>query len=129
MSYVRNKHLGYDQSQTAVIRIDNNDFINNRIVFKHELQSNNNVQSVSLMSGEPGGFFDQFGFNVEGMTKLTRRTEFADFEYVKTLGLKIIAGRDFSPQYATDTTDAVLINQTAATKLGLDARTGNWQMD
>ena len=46
------------------------------------------------------------------------RTEFADFEYVKTLGLKIIAGRDFSSQYATDTTDAVLINRTAAAKLG-----------
>ena len=46
------------------------------------------------------------------------RTEFADFEFVKTLGLKIIAGRDFSAQFPTDTTDAVLINKTAATKLG-----------
>ncbi len=119
MSYVRNKHLGYDQSQTAVIRIDNNDIYNNRIVFKHALEANNNIQSVSLMSGEPGGFFDLYGFRAEGHSaQFDARTEFADFEYVKTLGLKIIAGRDFSPQYATDTTDAVLINHTAATKLG-----------
>ena len=71
------------------------------------------------MSGEPGGFFDGHMFEVEGQQeKWNARTEFADFEYVKTLGLKIIAGRDFSAQFPTDTTDAVLINQTAAAKLG-----------
>src|SRR5205809_1893423 len=118
MNYVRNRHLGYDQSQTAVIRIDNNDIYDNRNVFKHELESNSNIQSVSLMSGEPGGFFDQFGFDVEGQHAVwNARTEFADFQFVKTLGLKIIAGRNFSPQYTTDTTNSVLINKTAATKL------------
>jgi putative ABC transport system permease protein len=72
-----------------------------------------------MMSGEPGGFFDVFQFDVEGHSERWRsRTEFADFEYVKTLGLKIIAGRDFSSQYPTDTTDAVLINQAAAANLG-----------
>ena len=72
-----------------------------------------------MMSGEPGGFFDVHMFDVEGHDEKWRsRTEFADFEFVKTLGLKIIAGRDFSPQYPTDTTDAVLINRTAAAKLG-----------
>jgi putative ABC transport system permease protein len=129
MNYVRNKHLGYDQSQTAVIRIDNNDIFNNRNVFKNELENKGNIQSVSLMSGEPGGFFDQFGFEVEGQhTTWNARTEFADFEFVKTLGLKVIAGRDFSSQFATDTTDAVLINHTAATKLGLTPQQaiGKW---
>ncbi|HEX5152712.1 MAG TPA: ABC transporter permease [Parafilimonas sp.] len=119
MNYVRNKQLGYDQSQTAVIRIDNNDIYNNRNVFKHELENKSNVQSVSLMSGEPGGFFDQFGFEVEDQhTTWNARTEFADFEFAKTLGIKIIAGRNFSSQFATDTTNSVLINHTAATKLG-----------
>ena len=71
------------------------------------------------MSGEPGGFFDEHTFDVEGQHEIwNARTEFADFEFVKTLGLKIIAGRDFSSQFATDTTDAVLINRTAAAKLG-----------
>ena len=62
-------------------------------------------------------------------TALTlQKTEFADFEFVKTLGLKIIAGRDFSPQFATDTTDAVLINETAAKKLGFTSQQaiGKW---
>jgi putative ABC transport system permease protein len=41
-----------------------------------------------------------------------------DYDYVRTLGLKIIAGRDFSAAFPTDTTDAVLINKTAVAKLG-----------
>ena len=119
MSYVKNKQLGYNKEQTVTVRIDNDDIYNNMNVFKTDLQNQSAVQSVSLMSGEPGGFFDLHMFNVEGHNeKWPARTEFADFEFVKTLGLKIIAGRDFSPQFPTDSTDAVLINKTGAAKLG-----------
>ncbi len=119
MNYVKSKQLGYNQEQTLVVPIDNGDIYNNLNAFKTDLQNQNGVYSVSAMSGEPGGFFDGQMFDVEGHSeKWSARTEYADFEYVKTLGLKIIAGRDLSPQIKTDTTDAVLINQTAASKLG-----------
>ena len=129
MSYVKNKQLGYDKEQTVIVPIDNNDIYNHMNAFKNELQSKSNIASVSFMSGEPGGFFDSHTFEAEGQRDTWKsRTEFADFEFVKTLGLKIIAGRDFSSQYATDTTDAVLINHTAATKLGCtpEQAIGKW---
>ena len=119
MSYVKNKQLGYNNEQTLIIPIDNNDIYNNLNSFKTQLQNETAVQSVSAMSGEPGGYFDGQMFDVEGHPeKSNASTEYADFEFVKTLGLKIIAGRDFSAQFPTDTTDAVLINKTAAAKLG-----------
>jgi len=119
MTYVKNKQLGYNKEQTVIVRIDNNDFYNNMNVFKNALQNQNVIQSVSLMSGEPGGFFDGNLFDVQDHAeKWNAHTEFADFEFVKTLGLKIIAGRDFSASFPTDTTDAVLINKTAVAKLG-----------
>jgi putative ABC transport system permease protein len=119
MSYVKCKQLGYNKEQTLIIPIDNADIYNNLNSFKTELQNQSVVQSVSAMSGEPGGFFDGQTFDVEGHTeKWNANTEFADFEFVKTLGLKVIAGRDFSAQFPTDTTAAVLINATAASKLG-----------
>ncbi|MDB5119910.1 MAG: hypothetical protein JWN56_1128 [Sphingobacteriales bacterium] len=129
MNYVKNKQLGYNKEQTVMVPIDNNDIYNNMNIFKISLQNESNVQSVSMMSGEPGGFFDGQMFDVEGHhEKWHARTEFADFEYVKTLGLKIIAGRDFSPLYAMDTTSAVLINRTAAVKLGWkpELAVGKW---
>ena len=120
MSFIKNKALGYNQEQTLIIPLDNNDIFNNMNRFKKELQGNSNIASVSMMSGEPGGFFDDHTFEVEGQdNKIWKsRTEFADFELVKTLGLKIIAGRDLSPQYPTDTTSSVLLNRKAATDLG-----------
>ncbi|HLY69630.1 MAG TPA: ABC transporter permease [Puia sp.] len=119
MSYVKNKQLGYNKEQTLIIPIDNGDIYKNLNSFKTELQTQTAVQSVSGMSGVPGGFFDGQTFDVEGQAeKWDANTEFADFEFVKTLGLSIIAGRDFSSQFPTDTTQAVLINKTAAVKLG-----------
>lgn len=119
MHYIKSKSLGYDKVQTITVSIDNNDIYDHRRQFKDELQNSGVVSSVSLMSGQPGGFFDTHTFTAEGQHDVFRsRTEFADFEYVKTLGLKIIAGRDFSAQFATDTANAVLLNRTAAKELG-----------
>ncbi len=119
MRYVKSKALGYDQSQTVIVKIDNDNIYDHRKTFKTELQNTNGIASVSFMSGEPGGYHDIHTFQAQGQQDVWRsRTEFADFEFVKTLGLKIIAGRDFSNQFATDSTKSVLINRTAATKLG-----------
>jgi putative ABC transport system permease protein len=119
MRYVRTKSLGFDQEQVMVIPIVNDDFYNNRFVFKNELQSTGLVTAASVMSGEPGGFHDTQAFEVEGMNEIMKlNSQFTDFEYVKTLGLKIIAGRDLSSQYGTDTLQAALINRKAATQLG-----------
>lgn len=119
MNYVKNKKTGYNKDQVLLVKIDNGDLYNHRDLFKKTLENEQGIESVSMMSGEPGGFFDTYMFNSEGQkNKWQANSEFVDFQYVKTLGLKIIAGRDFSSQFVTDTTDAVLINRTAATKLG-----------
>jgi putative ABC transport system permease protein len=120
MKYVKSKDLGYDEAQTLVVPIDNNDIYNHRLTFKNELEAQTDIASVSMMSGEPGGFFDLYSFTAQGMNgeNFKIRTEFADFEYVKTLGLKVIAGRDFSSSFPTDTAQSVLINRTAAGILG-----------
>ena len=129
MSYVKNKQLGYDKGQTMIIPINNDDIYNNRVAFKNDLLNNPSIASVSVMSGEPGGFYDKQMFDVEAHTeKWLATTEFADYNYVKTLGLKLIAGRDFSAQYGTDSSDAIIINRTAASNLGYtpDKAVGKW---
>ena len=129
MNFVKSKALGYDKEQSVVVPIDNNDIWEHRVAFKHELENNINIASVASMSGEPGGFFDTHTFEVEGQhDQWKSRTEFTDFEYVKTLGLKIIAGRNFSADYPTDTLSSVLINRTAATELGFtpEQAIGKW---
>ena len=120
MHYVRNTDLGFNKQQTMIVRLDNGTIWNKKIEFKHQLEADPAIASVSVMTGEPGGFHDTYGFEAEAKPgeKLNLNTEFADFEYAKTLGLKIIAGRDFSPQYPTDSTQSVIINHAAANLLG-----------
>lgn len=130
MRYVKNADLGFEKEQSLIVRLDNGSISDRKIAFKRELQNNRHVQAVSLMSGEPGGFHDFYSFEVEGKPgeKLMFNTEFADFEFAKTLGLKIIAGRDFSPEFKTDSTESVLINRFAAAKIGYtpEQAIGKW---
>lgn len=129
MDYVKNKQLGYEKEQTILVPLDNGNIYDNRNAFKNELLRDRHFSAVTLASGQPGGFFDSHTFEAEGQTQIWKsRTLFADFEYVNTLGLKIIAGRNFSGEYATDTTDAAIINRTAAAQLGFtaDQAIGKW---
>jgi putative ABC transport system permease protein len=130
MNYVQNIDLGFNKEHAVIIRLDNNDISEKKILFKHQLENDPSVQDVSLMSGEPGGFHDIYSFKSEAKPNenVMFNTEFADFEFAKTLGLKVIAGRDLSPQYQTDSLHAVLINRTTANKLGYTPQeaVGKW---
>lgn len=130
MHYVRNTDLGFDKEQSVIVQLDNGAIYKNKNQFKNELQSDPAVKEISLMSGQPGGFHDMYGFEAEGRPgeKIMLSTEFSDFQYVKTLQLKIVAGRDFSTDFSTDSTSAVIINETAAENLGYTPATavGKW---
>jgi len=121
MDYVRNKDLGFDKERAVVIKLDNDEIWNGRERLKQQLQRLPMVENVSLMSGEPGGFHDNFTFEVEARPseEWHFRTVFADFEYFNTLGLKLLAGRNFSASFPTDSSRAMIINRAAAVKLGL----------
>lgn len=130
MNYVRNINLGYDKEQTMVVRFDNIDISKKKNQFKNELLALPAVENISMMSGEPGGFHDTYSFDAQANPddKFLFNTEFTDFNFVKTLGLKIIAGRDFSESFGTDSAGAVIINRTAAVKLGYtpEQAIGKW---
>jgi len=130
MNYVKNTELGFNKEHSMIIKLDNNAIWNKKLDLKNELLRQPAVQMVSLMSGEPGGFHDIYSFEAEAKPgeKMMLNTEYADFEYVKSLGLKIIAGRDLSSQFGTDTLQSAIINRTAAAKLGYtpEQAVGKW---
>ena len=130
MKYMRNTDLGFSKEQAMIVRFDNLAISKKKFLFKDELKNIPAVQSVSLMSGEPGGFHDGYGFGAEAIPgeEFMFRTEFADPDFATTLGLKIIAGRDLSENFKTDSLQSVLINRTAANTLGYtpEQAIGKW---
>ena len=65
MHYMRNTDLGFSKEQSMIVRLDNNAIWEKKIQFKNELQQELSISNVSLMSGEPGGFHDSYGFEAE----------------------------------------------------------------
>ena len=120
VNYIENKDLGFNKEQDVLVRIDNQDIYKNREAFKNELLTKPEIKNVSFMSGEPGGFFDTFSYKIKGKNTVSLRMNgvFTDYDYIKNLGLQIIEGRDFSRNFSTDRTEAVILNEKAVKFLG-----------
>ncbi len=119
LDFMQNKDKGFDDESVVLVRLNNSDIRRNAATFKERLQVEPNIISLTAASGAPGGFHDTFAHTVEQIDGSIRlRTVFTDVDYTKTFGLQIVSGRDFSRDFGTDETHAVLINETSAKNLG-----------
>ena len=119
MQYLQDQRLGFDKEQVMLLEVNNDKLYEQRESFKYRLQQDSRITSVSAASGEPGGFHDMYSFQVEGHEEeVVMNTLFTDTDYVSTLGLTMLAGRNFSPVHSTDTLEAIILNETAVQSLG-----------
>jgi len=89
--------------------------------FKNELSQVPGVSSLSIGYGFPGDAVagDEIIVPRNGQQVSQSATQLiVDFDYIKTLGLQIVAGRDFSKDMGTDKDHAWIINETAVKQLG-----------
>ncbi len=123
MQYILNRKVGFDKDQVVMIQGTNTlgDHIKS---FKNELSKLSSVKSASISDYLPVNGTKRNGntFYNEGRTKLDAGVggQFwqIDDTYLKTLGVKLVAGRNFSYAMAGDS-GALIINQTMAKKLNL----------
>lgn len=121
VSYMHDKDLGFRKEQILFLPMRGENLQKNYTSFKNELLQYPGVESVSIGYGFPG---DGFG---DGMMTVkekpgqepTKATQLmVDEDYIKTLGLSLLAGRDFSKGMKSDER-AYIINETAVKELGL----------
>jgi ABC-type antimicrobial peptide transport system permease subunit len=53
------------------------------------------------------------------------RVEMVDDDYLNTFGMEIVEGRNFSSDYSTDSTEAVIVNEKAVQVMGLGSAVGS----
>jgi putative ABC transport system permease protein len=123
MQFILNKKLGYDKSQ--VVMLQGTDMLGSGVKeLKNELLKIADVKSVTVSDFLPVAGTKRNGnvFYNEGKTREEVSTSaqywFIDNDYLKTMGIKLVAGRNFMPGMAADS-QAVIINQTMANKLNL----------
>ncbi|MBT1687132.1 ABC transporter permease [Fulvivirgaceae bacterium PWU37] len=128
MDYILNKDLGFDKDQVVLIQ-GVNTLDRQRQTFKEELQQLSYVKSATLADFLPvrGTKRNGNGFFLEGKRNVNKDVsgQFweVDHDYIRTLGMKIVEGRDFSAKMPTDS-GAVIINQAMARELGLKEAVG-----
>ncbi|MBS1528039.1 MAG: ABC transporter permease [Bacteroidetes bacterium] len=119
VNYIQNKNLGFDRENLLYVPIEG-DLPAKYETFKNEALNMPGIKDVSRMTSTPvnigsstiGVNWDTKDPNQNIMFSQTA----VGYDFVKTMGLKMAQGRDFSPSYGTDTTN-YLINETALARL------------
>ena len=118
--YLNDKDLGFSKDQVMYFNV-NNEVSQKLDAFKSELKQQPNVYAVTSGYGMPGDAFAGESVTLptnEGEKKVAVSQFIGDHDYVKTLGLRLVAGRDFSRDRSTDVREAFIINETAAKAFG-----------
>lgn len=121
VNYLHHKDLGFNKEQIMFFPMRGDNMGKNVEAFKNELLRSKGVSSVSVGYGFPGDAVagDEIIVNRKGRQVSQSATQLmVDYDYIKTLGLQVIAGRDFSKAMGTDKDHAWIINETAVTQLG-----------
>jgi putative ABC transport system permease protein len=126
MRYVRNKNLGFDRDQIVSIRIRNQEVMQHYEAIKQDLLENPSIISATASSSLPGFPIAQRAYIPEAFedNTLMLLTLHVDYDFISTMGIEVIEGRDFHKDFSTDTATAYIINQTAQKRFGWESAVG-----
>jgi putative ABC transport system permease protein len=124
--YMKTRDLGFDKSRVLVVRMRDAAARRSAEALADDLKSNANVREATLTGGVPGRIQVSMVVSMEGRPEresFSACVIWSDFDFVKTYGIPIVQGRDFSRSFASDSGGVFLINETAARRMGwgLDA--------
>jgi putative ABC transport system permease protein len=119
LQYMRRQDLGFSRQETLIIPTNGD---RNKDLFKQSLATLPEVLSTCFSSGTPGNnpisAYSEMENSKGEMQKTNLDTYLVDFDFIDQYGLKLVAGRELSRDYHTDSTEAMVINETAARALG-----------
>ncbi|SHI34942.1 ABC transporter permease [Pseudozobellia thermophila] len=132
INHAKNRPVGYDKEGLVQIPVMSRDFDGKYDLLRNEFLASGAVVEMSGSSSPTTEIWsNRGGYNWEGKPEGFQEdlawTEVTP-EYAKSLNLKIVKGRDFSREFASDS-NAVLINETAMKYMGLTDPIGKFITD
>lgn len=121
LKYIQNRDIGYNRNQIVVIK-NTYELGAQARIFKDEVKQLPGVVNATLTGFLPTSGSRAADALFKDQSKDPKKTIMpqlwqVDHDYITTLGMKVIAGRNFSDKLSTDS-DAIVINETAARFLG-----------
>jgi putative ABC transport system permease protein len=113
-SFMMTKDLGFDKEQVLVLHLANTGLENKSKELTAALRKYPGIGFISEANRVPGHTFNTYEIIPEGHTAdehmMSAMLE-TDTEFPHTYNISMVAGRYFSPEMPTDTTDAIVINE------------------
>lgn len=124
MDYILKKELGYDKEQVVIL--EGTDVLGNSSdAFKEQLLKLPQVKEATASYYLPieggnrnGNTFKKTDEGNEGRS-IPAQIWRVDYDYIKTLGIKLNKGRDFSKKFASDSINSIIVNSKMVEELGL----------
>jgi putative ABC transport system permease protein len=119
LKYMREQDLGFSKDQMVVIDTNRD---KKQEAFKEEISKLPGVISTSLASSIPGGgnagAYSEIENSHGDMQIANLDLYFVDYNYIPQFQIKLLAGRSFSKEFGTDTTEAMVLNESAVKLFG-----------
>jgi len=126
INYVQNFNLGMNKDNIVYVRLDG-DIQNIFNLVKNELVKNQNISSVCSASKLPNairsGSYFQWGLNDDHSRRICQT--YVSYDYLETFDIKIADGRFYSRDFSTDSENAIIVNEAAIKKVGLENHVNN----
>ena len=120
LQYIQNKNLGYEKDQVLILP-EAWQLGNNAAAFRQQLLQDTRIVSVSTSGYLPSGPSynnNFFIFPDEDASRQIKALRYeVDDQYIPTLGLELLMGRNFSNEFGTDN-ESIILNETAVAALG-----------
>jgi putative ABC transport system permease protein len=123
INFLKNKDLGYKMDNIIAMQLDNQEMARNLPVFKESLLKSGYVESVTFTNAQMGEGSPKIIFRMEtneGMADRGVNFAIVDHDFIETMGIQMIKGRNFNRDMPTDTLLAVLVNETLAARMNWD---------
>jgi len=125
LQFIQNRKLGFEKEHVLIL--DNANLLRDQSqAFKGEVLTHPEYLSATVTGYLPiPSSRNATTVFPEGDVRSSSTVQFwtVDYDYIKTLGMTIARGRDFSREYSTDTS-SVIINQRAAREFGWEDSIG-----
>jgi putative ABC transport system permease protein len=123
LRYIQDRDLGIAAEQLVAINFNQDEAVNRQLeAVKRAMTDLPGVVGATASVYVPGAGHDVTGFEVEtpdGPMQNTKANRYdVDFDFADTYGIEALAGRTISTDFATDSTQAVMLNAAAARHFG-----------
>ena len=107
--YLLNKNPGFNKEN--VIAVDGSETDPNKIfpLFKQELVKHPSVVGITSAAAGLGAGHDFLGYSDKG---ISAELNIVDTDYIKVMGMQLIAGKNLEPALLNDSTKPIVINET-----------------